>query len=709
MSHKRPPPSSTKDREDDSLRPWLLAGAVALFVARPLLPSEGTLAGGDAVVLMLGPLLLLVAWALRAVMRCGGTARLGMVDLVVLFLVVWHGAAAWRALPNGAPRAAINAAWQLVSLAALFFIVRQLVVTAREVRAIAAVMIGLAVAMSALGYHQYFYSIPRDQARYRADPEGALKEARVAAPPGSRQRVLFEQRINSSEPMATFALTNSLAGFLVPWLLVSLGICAMAGVTRARDPLLWIPAVLCAIVTAGCLVLTKSRAGYVASAAGAAALALWTVVQGAQLSRKAMLAGGIAIGLLIAGAIGVGAIDREVLSEAGKSLGYRLQYWQATCAMIADHPWFGCGPGQFQSYYTQYMLPEASETVADPHNFLLEVCATAGLPSGLALLAVIVLVGRRLLWPGPASLAEDSTKANYIYIGAASGFLLAWALGPLATVPLGVPALAGGLASAALAVGGLAPWVRRGTLTAGVLAVAAAALLINLLAGGGINFAGVAGSLWLLAALCLASTERVRPLHIAGSAALFAVAVGLAIGFYLQTYGPVLACNAELDLADVDSSHAESHLQAAAAADPQSAEPRKRLAMLEWEHWRSFPSPAAFERWTAALDDAVRLDPHAAPLAELKGDICLEAYQSTHQAEPLMMAVAAYRRAVNLYPNSGALHAKLAVALAEEGEQATAADEARVALQLDALTPHADQKLPGEMRERLQTLAEAPN
>ncbi len=53
--------------------------------------------------------------------------------------------------------------------------------------------------------------------------------------------------------------------------------------------------------------------------------------------------------------------------------------------MIFDHPLLGCGPGNFQQYYTFYKLPEASETVADPHNFLLEIAATAGLPA-LALL-----------------------------------------------------------------------------------------------------------------------------------------------------------------------------------------------------------------------------------------------------------------------------------------------------------------------------------
>ncbi len=40
MSHKTPRPATTAAQRDP-FRPWLLAGIVALYVARPLLPSEG--------------------------------------------------------------------------------------------------------------------------------------------------------------------------------------------------------------------------------------------------------------------------------------------------------------------------------------------------------------------------------------------------------------------------------------------------------------------------------------------------------------------------------------------------------------------------------------------------------------------------------------------------------------------------------------------
>src|SRR5208282_2916631 len=83
----------------------------------------------------------------------------------------------------------------------------------------------------------------------------------------------------------------------------------------------------------------------------------------------------------------------DLAKAAATSFGYRVQYWQATLRMIADRPLLGCGPGNFQDLYTQYKLPEASEEVADPHDFLLEVWATAGTPAMLALLCILGLFG----------------------------------------------------------------------------------------------------------------------------------------------------------------------------------------------------------------------------------------------------------------------------------------------------------------------------
>ena len=64
-------------------------------------------------------------------------------------------------------------------------------------------------------------------------------------------------------------------------------------------------------------------------------------------------------------------------------------------------------------------------------------------------------------------------------------------------------------------------------------------------------------------------------------------------------------------------------------------------------------------------------------------------------------AVAAYRRAVSLYPNSANIGPRLAEALLAVGDMAAFRREARTALQLDRETPHLDKKLPDDVRNRL--------
>ena len=66
--------------------------------------------------------------------------------------------------------------------------------------------------------------MPHTRAEYQADPDRALRDAGLWFPPDSPERKLFEDRLANTEPMATFALTNSLAAFLAPWLVMLAGI-----------------------------------------------------------------------------------------------------------------------------------------------------------------------------------------------------------------------------------------------------------------------------------------------------------------------------------------------------------------------------------------------------------------------------------------------------------------------------------------------------
>ena len=235
----------------DRLRPWLLGAMVALFVARPLFPGESAANEGDGLPVVMLWIALAVFWLLGAIGRREFRLRLGWTDAAVLALVAWHTIAAVWAAMHLSPRPAVNMLWEWIGLALAFLFARQLIVSAREARAVVAVMIALAAAISVFGLYQYGYAMPQARAQYAADPDAALRGAGQWFPPGSPERKLFEDRLGSTEPLATFALTNSLAGFLVPWLVIGVGIAV--GGRQGR----WSIAA-CLLPMAACFLLTKA-------------------------------------------------------------------------------------------------------------------------------------------------------------------------------------------------------------------------------------------------------------------------------------------------------------------------------------------------------------------------------------------------------------------------------------------------------------------
>jgi O-antigen ligase len=684
---------------------------MCLFVARPLWPSESVARIGDGLPIVMLALLLAVGWFSVGLLAGELKLRCAAVDLAVVVLVGWNVVAAVYSAQHDAPRPAVNMLWEWVALGVLYFLARQCLQSPTERRAALIAMISLATALAAFGLYQYFVSMPDTRAQYAADPDGLLRREGMWFPPGSVERELFEQRLQSTEPLSTFALANSLAGFLACWFVG----CAAIALTlpwladsRARV----LGAIALSLASLGCcLLLTKSRSAYVATAAGIV-LAAWLLPPAR--ARTRWLFGAIALGMIVL-ALGVGfltgALDWQVLSEAPKSLGYRWQYWQATAAMIADHPWLGVGPGNFADHYTAYKLATASEEISDPHNFLLELGATAGLPALAAMLAIILFVGRLLfasetLLHATLNTNETNRALRFILSGAVAGFWLAlvlpWLTGGLIEAPLPAATFAMTL-GIALAMGGLwIPWAREGTLTAAMLAIAASASAINMLAAGGISFPAVAGSFWLLVALAAnGRADREFSLSQVATFVGWTAAIVALVACFLTAYHPVLAARSQLTLAFADSERAVEHLHAAAASDPRAAEASTALADLYLQRWLAQPTEERFHPFENAIADAVRRRPRQSSLWLKMGDGYLAGYRELGDRHRLEIAIEAYRRAALLYPHHAREHAKLALALVEAGLLADARREARTAQALDAATPHADQKLRPELRHEL--------
>jgi hypothetical protein len=745
------PPNSSGREGLPVLDMVALGGMSALLVATPLVPSESTAELGAGANWIMALLIIGAGWMVTAVVRRSDVLRWDAIDVLAGLFVALVLFSALVMAGQGGVRATINMAWQWVALGILFLLTRQWLRQPVAVRAASSVMIGLAVCLTVVAYYQYFYSLPETRAEFARNPEAMLREAGIDAGPDSPERKLFEDRLNSTEPLATFALANSLAGFLTPWFLVALGIAmaAWGGVDRSGAPKVgpsrgdrqqtspglervgWVALVAgaAAVFIGFCLLLTKSRTALLAVGLGLGLLAAsrWSLRR--LFTWRIVAAAGVVFGVLAA-ALAAGVWDRLVVTETPKSLLYRFQYWEATAAMIADHPWFGCGPGNFQHYYTAYKLPEASESIADPHNLFLEVAATAGLPSLLVFVALLAVVAWQ--WSRVHGLAADRRAADAslaavprdlpdsrdrpavwaadeaatagvfrgVYLGALAGVVLGWWTGFVFGMPPEPMLFLLGLPAAVAVVAALHPWTRHGPLPPAVPAIALLVLSVNLLAAGGISFAGIGPSWWLLLAIVSNSATRPSRERRAGRYAslLAAFAVLLVVGCFLTLYSPVLRCRAKLDeglsLVRLQRlTEAEAAFHAAAAADRYSAEPWNNLAALYHSKALERPSEDSLSRFEAALEQAVQRTPRAPTLRKQIGDWWLALFARWSERRYLEESIGAYAEWVRLYPNQALSHAQLAWAYHLAGDGPASLREASQALRLDVLNPHIEKTL----------------
>ncbi len=185
-----------------------------------------------------------------------------------------------------------------------------------------------------------------------------------------------------------------------------------------------------------------------------------------------------------------GGFDREVISEAPKSLAYRLQYWAGAWDVVKEHPWLGTGPGNFRQHYLQYKLPESSEEIADPHNWIFDLWTSGGL---LALLGSFLLLGWAVRQVRRERTVDASAENGLSFsaweAGAAAAFFLVmlvrWVSGDFVGLRLVGLLLAGVIVWAILRKTPLAK-VPREAMFAGI-----AALMVHLLGAGGMEMPAI--------------------------------------------------------------------------------------------------------------------------------------------------------------------------------------------------------------------------
>jgi hypothetical protein len=234
--------------------------------------------------------------------------------------------------------------------------------------------------------------------------------------------------------------------------------------------------------------------------------------------------------------------------------------------MIRDHPWRGVGPGNFGRLYPSYMLPRAFEQIKDPHNFILEMWATAGVFALIALLVTLGIFFYRI-WPvfrspWSAGAGEPPTTTDggpwtrwEFYVGGMVGLVLGFVFRALDQSPDEI-LLEGAFSAcrsiiwfAAFALFYSISWP--GASRPLALSAGMAALLLNLLVSGGIAMPSVAQPFWVMAALALNSIDPVppstgRPTNWLPRMLPLPLLGGIALAYFLLLFYPVVSSGSAL-------------------------------------------------------------------------------------------------------------------------------------------------------------------
>ncbi len=757
----------------EQLRRVALGLLAALITARAYATSEPDMAREAGTGLFWILALLVVAALAFASSFIGGQLRFrwSWTDLAVLLLMVLVAASSLHAIDR---RPAINLAWEWMAMGFVYLLLRNLPRTREESSILAGALVIVAIVVSTYGLYQVGVELKPLRDAYRRNPQALLQFLKIE--PGTPGQAQFENRLMQlTEPMLTFALANSLAGFIVGPLVMLLAVgifnLVRGDVPRSRWSVLAMAAPATAILLV-CLMLTKSRSAWLGLLAGMIVVA-WQSRR--LISTRVMLGTGLAglvvVAVLIAAGLATRQLDRQVLTQSELSMRYRFEYWQGAWNVITGgkvNPWqalksrpfwSGTGPANFRSYYLRYKLPQASEEVFDPHNFILEVWATAGFGSFAALLAALGLGLWNVLGPPSRSSTEadldraltrksrdrhrsvPSTAApkrvdedpdapplgtTWLVASAFGGWGLVIALGMLNPFEkdLYVRWLLLGITWVAAAFLILPLW-RRVPIPPMALGAAIVAVAVNLLAAGGIGIPTVALGLWATLALGLnlrddRQSGRLREFESRVPSfvllTIWASVLGLFLGAVLPFWRSEAAiAEAELAIQQRDFERAEDAYKRAIAEDHYSVRPWLGYANLQQHVWESRGSKPEDFRWKQnllLLEEAVKLprNPNSWSLHIQRADKIRAILQRVGEQIPHIEdlkyrgeIVKETRIASLLYPSNAALHARLAESSAEISMFGDALKEAEEALRLDDLMkPHPDKRLPPAIRDRLE-------
>jgi O-antigen ligase len=286
--------------------------------------------------------------------------------------------------------AAIVGAANFVGALALLWSASQLVRSWLRLRLVAAVVFGLLPVFLAQGFYFKFSELPGTIKTFEGHREQMLREHNLE--PNSFAAKQFENKIVNGELIGFNTSTNSLAAMLI--LTATLGVGAIIQRFSDGDNPGWAaPIILLLPLTCWLLTYTNSKAAIISPALTVIFLFIvwrWR----STLARRTKLRywGGVAVALLaMAAVVGHGLFHKSLPTA---SLNFRWRYWTAAWTMFWRKPVLGVGWDNFGLHYLRDRLPNASEEIRDPHNFLIRFFLELGAVGGVLVIAWLL----RLWW-----------------------------------------------------------------------------------------------------------------------------------------------------------------------------------------------------------------------------------------------------------------------------------------------------------------------
>ncbi|MDD5458298.1 MAG: O-antigen ligase family protein [Phycisphaerae bacterium] len=323
--------------------------------------------------------------------------------MIWLFIRLWQGAFTWK--PTFAilgfllfaaasavsiyiasnKRAAINSVAITLAPVLAGLLLVQILNTSARLKVVFAVLACAAIVNAWQSGTQLFSDNQLTIAEYEKDQSSFLTPLGIE--PDSFEHMLFEHRLYSKDIKGFFTTSNSAGSFTLLAFFACIAFISMKmreSVTRA------IPVCIAALCVLFGLIITKSK-GAIGGLLFASAMFIVYVFFDGWIKRHKKAIAVIAVLLIVISCSGIIAygVKNDTL-PGGNSMLVRWQYWSTTAKLIAAHP-FGIGPANFSYYYPGYKVPQALETVSDPHNFVLSIAAQYGL-FGLAAFFILIAV-----------------------------------------------------------------------------------------------------------------------------------------------------------------------------------------------------------------------------------------------------------------------------------------------------------------------------